>query len=208
MMKSIVCCLIVALAALASARDCEQREQQCLQRCGTYDLMDFDCKSSQNSFSSSCSCVSGPQAVAEAGAVISGTPEPKEDDTDKKPKEEEVEQQKVVEESKAEEDKDDGEEEKEDDSKSVNEDWCVDIVPSAFSCEKQKEWGQCERSWMALRNYCRKTCFGCTCEDVVPSGSPEYSCEQQRDWGKCDSAWMRLGRYCEKTCGRCGVPLE
>eukprot|EP01026_Neomeris_dumetosa_P041031 TRINITY_DN3395_c0_g2_i2.p1 TRINITY_DN3395_c0_g2~~TRINITY_DN3395_c0_g2_i2.p1 ORF type:complete len:167 (+),score=21.57 TRINITY_DN3395_c0_g2_i2:119-619(+) len=85
------------------------------------------------------------------------------------------------------------------------EDWCYDIVPPNSSCEQQKKGNQCEASWMLLNNYCKKTCFGCECEDKTYRNSP-WTCDQQLKWGKCNTTWMKLGRYCEKTCGRCGVP--
>eukprot|EP01025_Chloroclados_australasicus_P026822 TRINITY_DN2663_c0_g1_i1.p2 TRINITY_DN2663_c0_g1~~TRINITY_DN2663_c0_g1_i1.p2 ORF type:complete len:171 (-),score=25.40 TRINITY_DN2663_c0_g1_i1:1027-1539(-) len=83
--------------------------------------------------------------------------------------------------------------------------WCVDVQPrGSDTCEQHKEYGNCDERWMIVGNYCRKTCFGCTCEDAPPPPG-RFSCEQQAGWGKCTSAWMKGGRWCEKTCGACGV---
>eukprot|EP01026_Neomeris_dumetosa_P035225 TRINITY_DN281_c1_g1_i1.p1 TRINITY_DN281_c1_g1~~TRINITY_DN281_c1_g1_i1.p1 ORF type:complete len:163 (+),score=11.39 TRINITY_DN281_c1_g1_i1:297-785(+) len=81
--------------------------------------------------------------------------------------------------------------------------WCIDVQPRGQgTCEQHKEWGNCEQRWMIVGNYCRKTCFGCTCEDQKP---PQFTCEQQAGWGKCRSSWMKVNRYCERTCEVCGV---
>lgn len=33
-----------------------------------------------------------------------------------------------------------------------------------YSCEQQKEWGQCEKPWMEAGGYCKRTCGFLPCE--------------------------------------------
>eukprot|EP01026_Neomeris_dumetosa_P005917 TRINITY_DN11809_c0_g1_i1.p2 TRINITY_DN11809_c0_g1~~TRINITY_DN11809_c0_g1_i1.p2 ORF type:complete len:249 (+),score=23.79 TRINITY_DN11809_c0_g1_i1:68-748(+) len=93
---------------------------------------------------------------------------------------------------------------------------CTDIAPDdVYTCEKQKEFGKCDNTWMINGGYCQKSCGRCeqvptpspvvaeTCNDVAPDDV--YTCEQQQKFGKCDNAWMVTGGFCRQTCGRCVV---
>ena len=83
-------------------------------------------------------------------------------------------------------------------------------VPRGGSCQKRREWGNCDEDWMVEKNYCAETCGRCrregealpTCtgREREPRGS---SCAQQKEWGKCGAEWLLQKNFCEETCGRC-----
>eukprot|EP01025_Chloroclados_australasicus_P061202 TRINITY_DN8005_c0_g2_i1.p1 TRINITY_DN8005_c0_g2~~TRINITY_DN8005_c0_g2_i1.p1 ORF type:complete len:972 (-),score=110.80 TRINITY_DN8005_c0_g2_i1:1194-4109(-) len=85
---------------------------------------------------------------------------------------------------------------------------CTNVPPGQeYTCEQQREWGKCTRTWMTTQDYCAQTCERCQCfgsdecYDIPPNKF--HTCDQQKEWGKCDEQWMVEGRYCEITCNRC-----
>eukprot|EP01025_Chloroclados_australasicus_P064276 TRINITY_DN856_c0_g1_i1.p2 TRINITY_DN856_c0_g1~~TRINITY_DN856_c0_g1_i1.p2 ORF type:complete len:238 (-),score=41.31 TRINITY_DN856_c0_g1_i1:378-1091(-) len=82
---------------------------------------------------------------------------------------------------------------------------CNDEPPQAaqgqpqYTCEEQKEFGQCDEDFML--GFCECTCGRCCpCNDFPPPGKA-FTCAQQKDFEKCDDDFMQ--GYCECTCGRC-----
>eukprot|EP01025_Chloroclados_australasicus_P022081 TRINITY_DN2294_c0_g1_i1.p1 TRINITY_DN2294_c0_g1~~TRINITY_DN2294_c0_g1_i1.p1 ORF type:complete len:182 (-),score=11.97 TRINITY_DN2294_c0_g1_i1:390-935(-) len=171
--------VLLFVIVVVTADDCAVRETACRLTCGSATEMKFGCEANRGAIVSSCVCASDNRRD-----TIPGIRNRDDDEND------------------------------DDEGDDVDpEEWCFDKLPQSsyngdedgYACEQYKSWGACDERWLILGNYCRKTCFGCTCEDQMP---PMFTCTQQASWGKCKSSWMQSNRYCERTCGFCGIPVE